>query len=298
MGPTASGKSDIAVALAKKLNGEVISADSRQVYKGLDIGAGKITKKEMRGVPHHLLDVANPRKQFTVADYKTLTNLAIAQIVKVGKVPIICGGTGFYISALLDEINIPEVKPNETLRKQLAKKSASELFEILKKLDPIRVKNIDPKNPRRLIRAIEIARKLGRAPSLEARNPKFEIRNKFQILKIGIKLEKEKLRERIKKKIDMWIKRGLIKEVKNLHKKGLSWRRMSEIGLEYRIVADFLRTPPQPSPKGRENQMTILKKKLEEKTWQYAKRQLTWFKRDKSIKWFGPNIKKITKEVE
>ncbi|MEK9185764.1 MAG: tRNA dimethylallyltransferase, partial [Patescibacteria group bacterium] len=212
--------------------------------------------------------------------------------------PIICGGTGFYISALLDEINIPEVKPNETLRKQLAKKSASELFEILKKLEPIRVKNIDPKNPRRLIRAIEITKALGRVPKLKIRNSKSEIRNKFEILKIGIKLEKEKLRERIKKKIDMWIKRGLIKEVKNLHKKGLSWRRMSEIGLEYRIVADFLRTPPQPSPKGRENQMTILKKKLEEKTWQYAKRQLTWFKRDKSIKWFGPNIKKITKEVE
>ncbi|MEK7117944.1 MAG: tRNA (adenosine(37)-N6)-dimethylallyltransferase MiaA [Patescibacteria group bacterium] len=283
LGPTASGKSDLASALAKKFNGEVISADSRQVYRGLDIGVGKITKKEMKGVPHHLLDVANPRKQFTVADYKTLTNLAIAQIVKVDKMPIICGGTGFYISALLDEINIPEVKPNETLRKQLAKKSASELFEILKKLDPIRAQNIDKNNPRRLVRAIEIAKALGKVPKIESR-----IMN-YEVCKIGIQIPKEELRKRINKRLESRIKKGMIGEARKLHRKGLSYKRMRELGLEYRRLADFLQN------KINKIELTTL---LQNEIWQYAKRQMTWFKRDKSIKWFGPNIKKITKEVE
>lgn len=311
VGPTASGKSDVAVALAKKLstrggpalgwNGaEVISADSRQVYKGLDIGTGKITKKEMRGVRHHLLDVVSPRlrqgsagqakKQFTVADYKTLTNLAIAQIVKVGKVPIICGGTGFYISAFLGEINVPEVKPNETLRKQLAKKSAEELFKILQKLDSVRSRTIDKNNPRRLIRAIEIAKALGRVPKIELRSMNYEV------CKIGIKIPNEELRKRIKRRIDGWIKKGLIKEVQNLRKKGLSWKRMAEIGLEYKIIANFLRGDLRKVSRTHLD-ISALKQKMVEKTWQYAKRQMTWFKRDKKIVWLPPKIKIIQKEV-
>ena len=179
LGPTASGKSDMAVKLAKRFNGEVVSADSRQVYKGLDIGTGKITKKEMQGVKHHLLDVANPKKQFTASDFVDLTSGLIRQIVNRRKVPIICGGTGFYIDALLGDKQIPEVPPNLKLRKELEKKSVEKLFEILKKLDPERAKNIDAKNPRRLIRAIEICKVLGRVPKLHTRNSKSQTRNKF-----------------------------------------------------------------------------------------------------------------------
>jgi tRNA dimethylallyltransferase len=186
VGPTSSGKSDLAVALAKKFNGEVISADSRQVYKGLNIGTGKITKKEMRGVKHHLLDVADPRKQFTVSDFLDLTNKTIVQIVKSGKLPIVCGGTGFYIDALLGEKQIPEVPPNPKLRKQLENKTTKELFKMLQKLDPERAKNIDAQNPRRLVRAIEIAKKLGKVP--EYREPDF----KYDVLKIGIAPLKKK----------------------------------------------------------------------------------------------------------
>src|SRR3989344_5936444 len=191
LGPTASGKSDLAVILAKKYNGEVISADSRQVYKGLDIGTGKITKGEMRGVRHHLLDVANPRKQFTASDFVRLTNLTVVKIVNENKLPIICGGTGFYIDAILGDKQIPEVPPNDKLRKELEKKSTEELFKMLKKLDPERAENIDSKNPRRLVRAIEICNKLGKVPSLQNLNSKSEIINKFEVLKIGIKIEKK-----------------------------------------------------------------------------------------------------------
>ena len=159
LGPTASGKSDIAVALAKKINGEIISADSRQVYKGLDIGTGKITKREMKGVKHYLLDVVFPTlqlrsgqaKRFSASDFVKMTILTIVKIVTKGKVPIVCGGTGFYIDALLGDKQIPEVLPNPTLRKKMEKKTTEELFEMLKKMDPERAKNIDSQNPRRLI---------------------------------------------------------------------------------------------------------------------------------------------------
>ena len=165
VGPTAGGKSALAVRLAKKLNGEIISADSRQVYKGLNIGTGKITKKEMRGVPHHLLDIINPKKRFSAADFVRLGRKVIADIWARGRTPIICGGTGFYIDALLGKVPFPNVPPNTALRKRLAGKTAPELFTILKKWNSAWAKKIENNyserhNPRRLIRAIEIAKSL------------------------------------------------------------------------------------------------------------------------------------------
>src|SRR3989338_8024568 len=168
LGPTASGKSALGVKLAKKINGEIISADSRQVYKGLDIGSGKITKKEMRGVPHHCIDIVSPKKIFTVVDFKKCADKAIEKNFAKNKTPIIVGGTGLYIQAIVDNIVLPEVKPNWKLRKELEKKTTEEMFKMLKKLDPERAKNIDAKNPRRLIRAIEIAKSLGKMPKLKS----------------------------------------------------------------------------------------------------------------------------------
>lgn len=292
LGPTASGKSDLAVKIAKKFSGEIISADSRQVYKGLDIGTGKITKKEMKGVPHHLLDVASPKKVFTVSDFVHLTNRTIGLLVKLGKLPIICGGTGFYIDALLGDKQIPEVPPNLNLRKELEQKTTEELFKILKELDPERAKSIDARNPRRLVRAIEICKYLGKVPPLQKEE------SQYDVLKIGINVDEIELRKRINKRIDKWLKQGLIKEVKDLHKKGLSWKRMSEIGLEYKLVSLFLR-----------NKITKLElaERMRTETWQYAKRQMTWFKkparldsasgRDKNIIWVKPEVKKIEKLV-
>ncbi len=292
LGPTASGKSDLAVSLAKKFNGEVISADSRQVYKGLNIGTGKITKKEMRGVKHHLLDVASPKKRFTVSDFVHSTNQAIAKIVESKKIPIVCGGTGFYIDALLGDKQIPEVPPNEKLRKELEKRSAEELFEILQKLDPERARTIEKQNPRRLVRAIEICKELGRVPKFEARNPKYET------LKIGVKVGEKELKIRINKRIQKWFRQGLLKEVQNLHKKGLSWKRMGEIGLEYKIVAGFLKSHPKEKVSKAAFDTLQLKKEMSEKTWAYAKRQMTWFKRDKNTIWLLPKIGLVEKEVK
>src|SRR3989338_3879353 len=156
VGPNASGKSNLAVKLAKKINGEIISVDSRQIYKNLDIGSGKITKKEMGGIPHHCLDVANPKKIFTAYDYKKCAQKAMQKIWVKNKIPIIVGGTGFYIDAAIGRVKLSNVPPNPKLRKKLQKLSTTQLFNLLKKLDPKRAKNIDKNNPVRLIRAIEI----------------------------------------------------------------------------------------------------------------------------------------------
>ncbi len=283
LGPTASGKSDLAVELAKKFNGEVISADSRQVYRGLNIGSGKITKKEMRGVPHHLLDVANPKSRFTVEKFKKLADTAIKDVLKKEKLPIICGGTGFYIQAVIDNIALPEVPPNPKLRAKLEKKIPEALCKILQKLDPKRAAVIDPKNKRRLIRSIEIATHVGNVPQAIS-SPIYEV------LQIGLTTDDTVLKKKIEKRIVDRIKKGMITEARKLHQQGLSWKRMEELGLEYRYLAKYLKSE---LPKAEMIQ------KLNFESWQYARRQKTWFRRDKRIKWFELKDKgKIEKEVK
>ncbi len=269
LGPTASGKTAYSIKLAKKINGEIISADSRQVYNGLNLGTGKVTKKEMSGIKHHLLDVADPKKKFTVHDYIKLAEKAINKIASHGKVPIICGGTGFYIQALVDGLIIPEVPPNDTLRKKLEKMTIAEMLVTLKKLDQKRFETIDKNNPRRIIRAIEIATALGKVPMLKTIS-------KYDPEFVGITLPKEVLNERIHKRLLARLKGGMINEVKKLHANGLSWKRMEELGLEYRFIARFLQN------KISKEEMV---EQLETAINQYAKRQMTWFKRDKRVRW-------------
>ena len=274
LGQTATGKSDLAVKIARKVGGEVISADSRQVYKGLDLGTGKIMKKEMRGIPHYLLDVVNAKNRFSVAEYKKLADKKIKEIIARGKIPIICGGTGFYIDAVVNGIIFPEVPQNEKLRKVLDKKGASELFKMLQKLDKNRAKDIDSKNKVRLIRAIEITRALGKVPKLTEATPPYEF------IKIGLYLPADVLKKKINRRLLARIKNGMLKEIQDLHEKGLSWKRMEEMGLEYRYVALYLQK------KITKEEML---RKLNSEIYKYAKRQMTWFKRDKKIKWFTPN---------
>jgi len=284
LGQTATGKSDMAVVLAKKFGGEVVSADSRQVYKGLDLGTGKITKKEMSGVPHHLLDIANPKRKFSVAQYKRKAEKAIDSILARGKLPILCGGTGFYIQAIVDNAVFPEVSPDAGLRKRLGKKSAEELFIELKKLDPIRASEIDGKNKVRLVRAIEIATKLGSVPKI-----KHGGNCKYNALQIGLKVPEKTLYKNTENRIYKRVRLGMIAEVKRLHQNGLSWNRMEELGLEYRYISQHLR--------GLIDKGAMLSL-LNTTTRQFAKRQATWFKRDKRIKWFTPTQTKIIeKEV-
>ena len=288
LGQTSTGKSDFVVEVAKKIHGEVISADSRQVYKGMSLGTGKITKKEMRGIPHYLLDVTSPSRIFSVSDFQKRAFKKIDEIIKKSKIPIICGGTGFYIDAIANGTIFPEVPPNTKLRATLEKYTTKKIFEILKKLDPKRAKNIDPNNKVRLIRAIEIAKSLGEVPP--ARSCLAE--NKFEVLKIGLTLPPEILKERIKARLLSRIKKGMIKEVENLHKNGISWKRMNSLGLEYRYVALYLQEKLSKEE---------LIAKLNTEIWHFAKRQKTWFKRDPNIIWIDPRKKneklKVVKEI-
>jgi tRNA dimethylallyltransferase len=274
LGPTATGKSDLAVKIALKHKGEVITADSRQVYKGLDIGTGKITKEEMQGIHHWLLDVVSPQKTFSVADYKKLAEEKIKTILKRSKLPIIVGGTGFYIQSIVDDLILPEVPADDTLRKELSIKSPEELLLVLKSLDSERLKTIDTKNKVRLIRAIEIAKTLGKVPAVKKAEPK------YVFLQIGLTLSPEELKAKIKKRLISRVKKGMIEEAEKLHKKGLSFERMRELGLEYRYLADLIEK--------RISKKEIMEK-LETAIYQYSKRQMTWFKRDKRVKWFKPN---------
>ncbi|OGD68348.1 tRNA (adenosine(37)-N6)-dimethylallyltransferase MiaA [Candidatus Campbellbacteria bacterium RIFCSPLOWO2_01_FULL_34_15] len=278
LGPTASGKSDLAVELAKKFNGEIISADSRQVYKGLDIGSGKITKKEMKNIPHYLLDVVSPKSVFTIAQFKKNTDKIIRDILKKRKTPIIAGGTGFYIQSIVDNIVLPEVKPNLKLRKELEKKSVDELAKILKKMDKNRAEEIDLKNPRRLIRAIEIATELGKVPKLSTNSNPVAVGGEYDVLQIGIKTDDDILKERIAKRFEKRVKAGIVKEAEDLHKNGLSWKRMKEIGLAHKYISLHLQ--------GKMTKDEMIENSIREE-WQYAKRQKTWFKRDKRIECFG-----------
>ena len=277
VGPTASGKSSLAVQLARKFNGEIISADSRQVYRGLDIGTGKVTAKEMAGIPHHLLDVASPRRTFTAAQFKSRAERAIRDIALRGKLPIIAGGTAFWIDALIYNLSLPEVKPDTRLRHLLEKKTPAELFTMLKRLDPRRAAHIERKNPRRLIRAIEIARALGRVPKLK-RQPAYDA------LWIGIHQPYETRSHRVDGRVSGMILQGLIAETKKLLRQGMSKKRVREFGFEYAAARDAIekRIP-----------ITELAPRIIRDTTRYARRQMRWWKRNSEIRWISDPRKAV-----
>ncbi len=280
VGPTASGKSDLGIFLAQKFGGEIISADSRQVYRGMDIGTGKVTKKEQRLAKHHLLDVANPKRVFTVSDFKKLGEKAIKNILSKNKVPFVVGGTGFYVDALVKDLALPEVPPNKKLRLKLEKKSAEQLFKQLSTLDLQRVKTIDRHNKRRLIRALEILKATGKPI------PKLVSSIKYQVLWLGLK--PKNLEKRIKLRLEKRLKQGMIKEVINLNKQGVGLKRLDNLGLEYRWISRYLKRSKfkiQNSKfKDSEEYQNLLKAIVK-----YSKRQMTWFKRNKDINWLAPS---------
>ncbi|GMU74292.1 MAG: tRNA dimethylallyltransferase 2 [Candidatus Campbellbacteria bacterium] len=284
LGPTATGKSSLAVRLAKAIGGEIVSADSRQVYRGMDLGTGKITQREMHGVPHHLLDVVSPRQQYSVAHFVRDAKKSATSIRKKGFVPIVVGGTGLYIDALARGTSLPEVPPNLRLRAKLEKMPTEKLFMLLKKKDPRRAKNIDPHNRRRLIRALEITARLGVVPR---QKPKSD----FEALFIGLTLPKEKLNKKIYARLLSRMRQGMVAEVRKLRAGGLSWKKLEDFGLEYRNIAQYLQKKIT-----KEEVLARLAKDIEH----YAKRQMTWFKRHPDIHWFSPSefskIKTLSKK--
>lgn len=300
LGPTATGKSDFAVQIAleiakkfdKKINGkgqiaEIISADSRQIYKGLNIGSGKITEKEMLGVPHHGLDIVTPKRRqlFSVAEFQTYAIQKAHEIISRGNIPILCGGTGFYIQSVVDGIIFPDVAADHDLRKKLGSYPKERLQKMLAKLDPKRFAEIDKDNPVRLIRAIEIAKAIGKSPAI--------VRDaEFDVLQIGLDMNDEKMKSKIRARILARLTKGMVREAKSLHTDGLTFKRMRKFGLEYRLLADVLQ--------GKMTRAQFIER-LSFDIWHYVKRQRAWFKRDGLIIWIDPSKKssfpKVMKRV-
>lgn len=270
VGQTATGKSTLGITLARKFKGSIVSADSRQVYRGLDIGSGKVSKREQRTVPHFLLDVAKPQQVYTVAQYVRAAQRAIQNILRQGRTPIIVGGTGFWIDTLLLGRSIPAIPPNPLLRKKLGKQNTVALFAQLNRLDPQRAKSIDRHNPVRLIRALEIVMTTGQpVPALTVRTP-------YDVLWLGLQQPVQKLRGLIHARLKHRMRAGLVAEIRGLLEQGVPTKRLLDLGLEYRFVTRYL-----------QHELTRKKmlEQLERAIVQYAKRQRTWFARNPNIHW-------------
>lgn len=236
VGPTASGKSSLAIELARTIGAEIISADSRQVYIGMDLGTGKVTKEEQRLVRHHLIDIANPKVEYNVSHFLADVTKVIADIEARGKRIIICGGTAFWIEALMLGLPLPKVVPDPVFREKWGKKDAGELYGYLKRLDPERAKTIDKANKVRLLRAIEIAKALGSVPIID----RSILPDLSGFLVIGLNPPVEELNKKIRERFMSRMKTGMLDEAIKLNRAGLSYERMESFGLEYRALTQFL----------------------------------------------------------
>lgn len=272
VGPTASGKSSRAVEEALTRNGEIISVDSRQVYRGLDIGTEKITfEEEMRGVPHHLIDIRDPSENYSAGDFVADATRLISEIINRGKLPILAGGTHFYFDALIHGLPMV-VEVNPQLREQLEKLSVDELFARIMLRDPCRAKTVDPMNRRRLIRALEIIASLGTVPPrdpMKVRPSQRLWRSDLHVEWIVMDPPPNELRARISARLANALARGLIEEVRRVRQK-VGDARLHELGLEYRIVGEYLRG---------ECEKSSLLPTLSAKLWQYARRQRAWLRK-------------------
>ena len=277
LGPTSSGKTEMGLKLAKKYNGEIVNADSRQIYKGMNIGTGKVDVG-------YLINIKNPNQKFSLSQYKKLAIKTINNIHKRGKIPILVGGTGLYISAIIDNLEIPKASPNNDIRKKLEKHTNQYLYKYLKKVDLKSAKIIGENNKRKLIRALEVYEITGKPFS--SQQIKGELL--FNILQIGIKIDREKLYKKIDARVDKMIKDGLIKETKKLSKK-YSFNLPAMSGIGYFEIGQFLK-----------NKINLEEatQKIKFRTHQYARRQTMWFKRDERIIWVENyrEAKKLVKE--
>lgn len=272
VGPTASGKTAYAVELAHKINGEIISADSRLVYKGFDIGTAKPTVEERQGIPHYMIDIVEPEFDYTAGLYVTEARRIIEDIIKRGKTPIIAGGTGLYFRLLLENYVMPEVEPNYDLRKELQEYSSEDLHNILKKLDRDAADKIYANDKKKLIRTIEIIKISGK-PISESRSVAED--SQYDVDWLGLNFPREILYDRINKRVDIMIENGLVEETKNLlAKHGHIYNIVNTIG--YQEITKFL---------DGEFSFEEAVDKLKQNSRNYAKRQLTWFRKNTKIKW-------------
>ena len=279
-GPTASGKTRLSIELAKKLDGEIVSADSMQIYKEMNIGTAKPTKEEMQGIKHYLLDFISPDQRYSVAEYKKDAIEAIEKIIEKGKVPIVIGGTGLYINSLIYGIEYPEIEIDLNYREELEKIAETEgvnkLYEMTKKIDAEAMKTISTNDKKRICRVLEIYHATGKTKTEQERESR-KNGPKYNYLVFGINMEREKLYDRINRRVDIMLEDGLIEEVKEISEKYKEFPTAMQ-GLGYKEVVQYLN-----GDISKENMIN----KIKMETRRYAKRQLTWFRRYENITWLN-----------
>lgn len=280
-GPTAVGKTALSIHLAKAIGGEIISADSMQVYRHMDIGSAKITREEMEGIPHFLIDVLEPSEEFNVVVFQKMAKQALKDIYKRGHIPIVTGGTGFYIQALLYDIDFNEEDGDTVIRQELEQRAKEEgpeaLHRILQDIDPESAKSIHANNSKRVIRAIEYFRRTGERISVHNRREQ-EKESPYRFLYYVINTERELLYQRINERVELMLKQGLVEEVKALISMGCTKDMVSMQGLGYKELLNYL-----DGTWTLEEAIEILKRD----TRHFAKRQLTWFRREKDVRWLN-----------
>ena len=289
-GPTASGKTGLSIELAKKVNGQIVSADSMQIYKEMDIGTAKVTKEEMQGIKHYMLDFVSPDERYSVADYKKQAKQAIREIIEKGKVPIVVGGTGLYVDSLIYEIEYQDIKFDEKYRKQLEERSEKEGLEVLyneaKKIDPEAITKISQNDKKRILRILEIYNATGKNKTeQEKESRKNEVEFDYKVY--AISWDREKLYDRISQRVDIMIDQGLIEEVQKIYSKYNKFPTAMQ-GLGYKEVLEYL--------EGKCNKQEMIDK-IKQETRRYAKRQLTWFRKNKQTIWLDGQ-EKIQNNIE
>ncbi|HJC51333.1 MAG TPA: tRNA (adenosine(37)-N6)-dimethylallyltransferase MiaA [Candidatus Anaerostipes avistercoris] len=276
-GPTAVGKTELSIRLAEALDGEIISADSMQVYKKMDIGTAKIRKEEMRGIPHHLIDVLDPAEEFNVVRFQEMAKEALAGIYERGKIPLVVGGTGFYIQGLLYDIDFTREEQDKSYRERLQKKAEEEgagaVYQMLVKVDSVSAGKIHPNNVKRVIRALEFYHLNGR-PISEHNEEEARKKSPYQSAYFVLNQERQTLYERINRRVDLMMEEGLIGEVKSLVEEGYGRNLVSMQGIGYKEVFDYLEG---------EISLEETTERIKKDTRHFAKRQLTWFGREKEV---------------
>ncbi len=279
VGPTASGKTALSVELAKKIDGEIISSDSMQIYKDMNIGTAKVTKEEMQNIKHYLVDFVSPEERYTVSDFKKDSEKAIKEILSKGKTPIVVGGTGLYVNSLIYGIDYQDMEFDENYRNELIKKAETpegleQLYNEAKKIDPQAMEKISFNDKKRIMRVLEIYKATGKTKTeQEILSKQREVEYDFKVF--GITLDREKLYDKINRRVDIMIEQGLENEVKNLITKYSKFPTAMQ-GLGYKEVVQFF--------EGRLTREEMIEK-IKQESRRYAKRQLTWFRRNKEIIW-------------
>ena len=295
-GPTASGKTALSIELAKQINGEIVSCDSMQIYKDMNIGTAKPTVEEMQGIKHYLIGYVSPEERYSVADYKADAKKAIKEIIEKGKMPIVVGGTGLYLDSLIYEIEYQDIKLDEEYRKKLEEeveeKGLEVLYERAKQIDEKAIEKISPNDKKRILRILEIYHATGKTKTeQEIESRKKEVEYDYKVY--ALDWDRQKLYDRINKRVDMMIKQGLIEEVKQILNKYDTFPTAMQ-GLGYKEVVEYL--------EGKLTKEEMIEK-IKMETRRYAKRQLTWFRKNKQTVWLDAedtlqnNIHRILKDI-